>query len=389
MASSLSTLTSGFFPSNNHDRLYTSDQLANLISALITDGAVQGSSGSPDSVPFKVSFNGSDNTAVTVGKGLAWLQNTWTSNTAIATLSMTDAVTIDSATGVRRAGGSPANNGNPRWDAIAIEVNKSTTVRANTFVVVEGVPSSNPARPDASTCNKPSEGRYYYALAFVYRPAGSGYVIGGQTSDKLVLAVAQNGGIPYITSLVSEATSIDDLLVRWNDEIDANLAELRRRIDEAGSAQIVDGSVVTSKLAESAVTNSKIAGNTIAKEKLAFPVAELTDSGKIQADNASSDIVEVTANTVLSTDFSGKTLRVNSSSPITLTVPSTVNWAIGTEMEITKWGIGTVTLVASNDTKYFSSSAGETTSVTIGNQYGVIVLKMMDTNKWLVAGDIG
>lgn len=389
MASSLSTLTSGFFPSNNHDRLYTSDQLANLFSSLITDGAVQGSSGNPENVPFKVAFNGSDNTAVTIGKGLAWLQNTWTSNTAIASLSMTDSIAVDVSTGTRRAGGSTANNGNPRWDAIAIEVNKSTTVRANTFVVVEGVPGSNPTRPDVSACNKPDEGRYYYAIAFVYRPAGSGYVIGGQTSDKLVIAIAQNGGVPYITSLVSEATSIDDLLARWNDEIDSNLEELKRRIDEAGSAQIVDGAVTTAKLANGAVTNAKVANGTIEKAKLAFPVAELTGSGKIAADNASSDIVEVTAATTLGTAHSGKTMRVNSSSAVALTIPSTVNWAIGTEMEVVKWGAGSVTLAASGDTKYFSADAGETSTILIGNRYGTVVLKMMARNQWLVAGDVG
>lgn len=394
MASILSSLTSGFFPSSNHDRLYTSDQLANLFSALITDGAIQGSSGDPATIPFKVAFSGSDTTAVTIGKGLAWLKNTWSSNTALASLSMTDtvAVKMDST---RTTTGSAANANQPRWDAICIEVNKSRNVRANSFVVVEGAANSNPSYPVVSEYNNEGEGRFYYALAYVYRPAGSGTVFTQQGSDKLVPAIAQNGGIPYVTALVSEPTSMQDLLKFWDDEIEQKLLDLDLAIAQAGQAQLFEGSVNTVHLAPGAVTNEKIAENTITPDRLAFPTVELTETNRVPGINASSDVLPITASYTIKNDGAntdaGKTIYTNTTSAITVNVDSDDNFTVGTEIEIIRWNSGEVTVQCLHDAVFASTafSEGTATSFKIANQYGVVVLKLIADNKWIVAGDIG
>ena len=91
-------------------------------------------------------------------------------------------------------------------------------------------------------------------------------------------------------------------------------------------------------------------------------------------------------------------LEINSSSAVNVTIPTntTVGFAVGTEIEVVRYGTGTVTIKAATGVtvKYdangtATSVAGSSVSVPIKSQYTSVVLKKMATNEWLVQGAIG
>lgn len=390
-ASSFNGLTSGFFPSSNHDRLYTADQLGNVISALVNDGVIQSSGG--DSLPFAVAFNGSDSSgsSITIGKGIAWLNNTWTANTTVGSISVSDPnlVVVD-ASHNRHVQASSANASQDRWDAIVIEVNKTSSVRSNTFAIVEGVPGPNPSQPNAHEADSPSEGRYYHTIAYVYRKAGSGTTFTDKGADKLIYKIGQNGGTPWVMSVAGTAVPIDDILNSYSVAVRALIAELESQISQAASHQLIDGAVTTAKLAANAVTGPKIANSTIGAEKLSFTTIQPDSRNKVPASNASSALIALSDNLTLGTTHAGCTIYNGTSAARTVTLNSTANFAVGTEMEFVRFGTGALTINASGNTKFYvKGNTSALTSIAISEQYGTVVMKMITANNWLVVGDIG
>ena len=132
-------LTSGFFNSKNHDRLYDATQISTLFEGLINDGVYQGVGHI-----FKVSASNGMN--VTVDTGRAWFNNTWTRNDALIVL------TVPTAEQVLK-----------RIDAVVIEVNSLDTVRNNTIKIVKGTPASNPSKPSLTK----NDDVHQYPLAYI------------------------------------------------------------------------------------------------------------------------------------------------------------------------------------------------------------------------------
>lgn len=389
--SSFNGLTSGFFPSSNHDRLYTADQLGNVISALVNDGVIQSSGG--DALPFAVAFNGSDSSgsSITIGKGIAWLNNTWTANTTVGSISVADdnLVVID-ADHIRHVRSSPANASQDRWDAIVIEVNKTSSVRSNTFAIVEGVAGLNPSQPNAHEADSPSEGRYYHTIAYVYRRAGDGKAFGDKGADKLVYKIGQNGGTPWVMSVAGTTVPIDDILNSYKVAVDALIEALNNKIDEVGGKEISSNSVNTQHLVNGAVTTAKIHDGAVTAEKLGVSVIQPDSRNKVPADNASSALIALTGNITLGTTHAGCTIYNGTSTARTVTLNSTANFAVGTEMEFVRFGTGTLTINASGNTKFYvKGNTSALTSIAISEQYGSVVMKMITANNWLVVGDIG
>lgn len=97
-------------------------------------------------------------------------------------------------------------------------------------------------------------------------------------------------------------------------------------------------------------------------------------------------ITDVTANrTLLSTD-ANRHLRYNSSSNLTLTIPddATLSLPIGTEISVSRWGTGTVTI--NQGSASINLRRAGTASVTghalPASQYGMVMLKKMAANEW-------
>lgn len=112
--------------------------------------------------------------------------------------------------------------------------------------------------------------------------------------------------------------------------------------------------------------------------------ASLDSNGKVTASEASSRIITVTASTTLALTHAGTFIQANSTSAITITIPTNASVAFpaGTEIEICRWNTGAVTVAAASGVTLVSLDS----SKTVAGRYGVVVLKKIATNTWLLAG---
>lgn len=212
-------LTSGFFNSKNHDRLYDATQISTLFEGLINDGVYQGVGNI-----FKVSASNGMN--VTVDTGRAWFNNTWTRNDALIVL------TVPTAEQVLK-----------RIDAVVIEVNSLETVRNNTIKIVKGTPASNPAKPSLTK----NDDVHQYPLAYITVDPNVTVI----TQQKIQNAVGTSA-CPFVTGII-DTLDIDDLIAQWSSEFNVLFAELEDMIAQAASQIIIDGSVTRAKLAKDAL----------------------------------------------------------------------------------------------------------------------------------------
>ena len=118
-------LTYGFYDSLSGDRKYNAEQFSSIFDGIIKDG-IFASIGEK----FQVTAKATPSMKVDVGTGRAWFNHTWTSNTAKVELDIDTAEILFT-----------------RIDAIVLEVNKTQGVRANSFKVIKGTPSSSPSAP--------------------------------------------------------------------------------------------------------------------------------------------------------------------------------------------------------------------------------------------------
>lgn len=212
-------LTSGFFNSKNHDRLYDATQISTLFEGLINDGVYQGVGNI-----FKVSASNGMN--ITVDTGRAWFNNTWTRNDALIVL------TVPTAEQVLK-----------RIDAVVIEVNSLETVGNNSIKIVKGTPASNPAKPSLTK----NDDVHQYPLAYITVDPNATVI----TQQKIQNAVGTSA-CPFVTGII-DTLDIDDLITQWSSEFNVLFAELEDMIAQAASQTILDKSVTFQKLANDAI----------------------------------------------------------------------------------------------------------------------------------------
>ena len=116
-------------------------------------------------------------------------------------------------------------------------------------------------------------------------------------------------------------------------------------------------------------------------------VATLDGKGKVTANQASSSIVVIEANTTLSASHLGKFLNASSASAITITIPNSSDIPVGAEVEIYHHGSGAV-YVQSDASTYISFDGKSTASrkLTIP-RFGAIGMKKVTTVTWKVSGE--
>lgn len=166
------------------------------------------------------------------------------------------------------------------------------------------------------------------------------------------------------TTDVYDVSREEGLVVAEGDAINAtNLNDLEDRID-AGLAECVPAS----------------------EKAAASGVASLDSNTKVTADQASAHIVSVTANKTLALTDAGTAQYVDSSSNLTITIPTNaaVAFPIGTEIEIYRAGTGTVTLGVTSLTIQCKETAR-----TIADQYTSVVIKKWATDTWSIQGNVG
>lgn len=190
-------VTYGFYDSSSGDRKYNANQLSSIFEGIITSGIFQSVGGS-------LVVSASSGMTVNVATGRAWFNNTWTLNDATLPLTL-DASEI-------------ALN---RIDRVILEVDKTSSVRANSIKILKGTPASSPVAPTLAS----GPTKYQYSLADIYVGAGVTSITGANITNKIGTT-----GTPLITGIL---TSLDTatLLQQYTATFNAWFADLQNELD--------------------------------------------------------------------------------------------------------------------------------------------------------------
>lgn len=189
-------ITYGFYNSLNGDRKYNAEDVSHIFNGIITDGVF---SAIGDAM-ITVAGSGMQ---VIVKTGKCWFNGTWTINDTQLPLDI-DAADVNLT----------------RIDAVVIEINNSTSVRANTIKVIKGTPSANPYKPELTK----SELINQYALSYIT-------VSGGATSISASNIENNVGktGCPFITAVLQQA-DITDIFDGWSEEFNTWFSNIQSQL---------------------------------------------------------------------------------------------------------------------------------------------------------------
>lgn len=192
------SVTCGFYNSLNGDRKYDAAQISAIFDGLIIDGVFA-------SIGTAFAVKAAGGLTVNVGIGKAWFDHTWTVNDSILPMTAPEAeVLLD------------------RIDAVVLEVNGMESVRENTIKFVTGTPSSAPTRPTLE-----NEGNVHqYPLAYIYRKYGTSVI-----TQADITPMVGTEATPFVTAIL-QTISLDELLGKWQDELDQFVATQSKEVDE-------------------------------------------------------------------------------------------------------------------------------------------------------------
>lgn len=191
------TISSGFFNSVNHDRLYDAEQFSSIFDGIINDGVYESIGDA-----FMVTPNSSVNDSVIIGTGRAWFDHTWTLNDAQFSLTL-----------------EPPNLVAPRIDAIVIDVDRRDAARANSIKAVTGTASEPPQKPTLVT----EELHKQYPIAYITVSPGNSDII---SSTAIEYAVGTEN-CPLVTGPL-EVINDDNFFAQMN----ANFTNFKNDLDE-------------------------------------------------------------------------------------------------------------------------------------------------------------
>lgn len=189
-------VTSGFYNSFNHDRLYNADQFGSIFDGLIADGVYH-------NVGQAFTVSPGEGLNVNVGSGRGWFKHTWIYNDSVLPVPIS----------------TPPVGGLKRIDTIVIGVNKNQAVRASSIYALEGTASANPS---PKTLSDGSNGLYEYALAFV--TVDSAVDVIQATKIKQVVGRPEEGGVPYVICPAATTQSLNAYFAAYE-------AKLHNRVD--------------------------------------------------------------------------------------------------------------------------------------------------------------
>lgn len=196
---SLENVKYGFYASNNHDRVYDSDDFSKVFSALIEDGVFS-------KIGDHFAVTPSSGLTVRIGTGMAWFNNTWT------LLEQYGYMTLSSA-----------HNTMSRIDAIVITVNKAT--RVNSIDIIQGTNSNDPVNPALTSDQHP--------IAFIKVRAGATALTAGDITQ----AVPETTG--YVTGPL-RTLYLPEVLAGLRSNFDEWFETIRDRLDTADVARLED-----------------------------------------------------------------------------------------------------------------------------------------------------
>ena len=219
------TVSSGFFNSVNHDRLYDAEQLSSIFDGVIVDGVYENIGEAFNVTAYPDAYN-----TVLVGTGRAWFNHTWTFNDSRFS------ITLD-----------PPNEMLGRIDAIVIDVNKERDTRKNSIIYLKG----DEATPDFPPALINTENHHQYPIAYITRHAEQN----GPIKQSDIEITVGTGACPIATGVL-EAQNLENLMQQldaefnewWDgikDVLDENVAtNLQNQIDEINAKLDSDDALV-------------------------------------------------------------------------------------------------------------------------------------------------
>lgn len=178
------SLTYGFYNSIGGDRKYNALQMSSIFDGIIKDGVYM-------TIGDALAVKQSSGMTVTIGEGRAWFNHTWTLNDSLYP------ITLDASDVLLN-----------RIDAIILEVNANTTVRANSFKIVKGTPATNPAKPTMI------KGELLNQHPLAYITVGKGVTSITQANIENAIGTS---ACPYVTGVL-KGMDIDNLIAQWGTQ---------------------------------------------------------------------------------------------------------------------------------------------------------------------------
>lgn len=178
------SLTFGFYNSVNGDRKYNAIEMSSIFDGIIVDGVFM-------SIGDALNVTATGGMGITIGEGRAWFNHTWTLNDSPYPLTVPNSDVLLN-----------------QIHAVVLEVNSNTDVRANSFKIVSGTPSSNPQKP---TLTK-SELVNQYPLAYILVKAGTTSI-----SQADITNAVGTSECPFVTGPL-KGMDIDKLVAQWETQ---------------------------------------------------------------------------------------------------------------------------------------------------------------------------
>lgn len=210
----------------------------------------------------------------------------------------------------------------------------------------------------------------------------------GTTTNPFPVLIIISGGKAYIKKDVTAAQ-----ITSWTNHVASRSNPHEVTYTQVGAAPTShnhSASNITSgtlPVARGGTGQTTIAGiKTSLGAGAASGLATLDANVKVLPAQASAMLISANASKTLALSDAGCTLY-NSTANVTITIPTndTVAFPTGTEIEFIRYGAGTVTFAPASGVSLYSIDNARTISAT----YGVVCLKKMNANSWILAGALG
>lgn len=195
------TVSSGFFNSVNHDRLYDAEQLSSIFDGIIIDGVYENYGDA-----FMVTANPDANSSVIIGTGRAWFDHTWTVNDSQFAMQL-----------------DPPNELLGRTDAIVLDIDRTQETRKNSIIYIKGSESS----PDLPPSFINEDLHKQYPIAYISRPAGPNSVVSQQN-----ITITVGTSVCRVVTGILDAQNLENLWQQLDDEFNTWWDGIKDTLDE-------------------------------------------------------------------------------------------------------------------------------------------------------------
>ena len=195
------TVSSGFFNSVSHDRLYNAEQLSSIFDGIIIDGVYENYGKA-----FNVIAYEDANSTVIVDTGRAWFDHTWTLNDSQFSIEL-----------------DPPNEMLDRLDAIVIDVNLETATRANSIVYLKGSEATPEIPPEFIN----TEFHKQHPICYITRHAGPDAPVKQEDIQYLV----GTSVCPMVTGIL-ESQNLENIILQLKSEFNTWWDGIKETLDE-------------------------------------------------------------------------------------------------------------------------------------------------------------